>query len=273
MSEDDVEKSIERKIYERVDRRRFRVKDEDLLETVEEVLDHLTMVSLYELVRRLRIKRVLGAISSGKEARIFPAITATGEYYALKVYLTFTREFKKSIWKYIIGDPRFEDERVTSTRRLMSLWCRKEYKNLSKMFEAGVSVPRPVAYKDNILVMSFIGEEGVPAPLLKEVGQELDDPKGFYEMVLHNMRLITCKARLVHGDLSEYNIMVWRGGPVVIDVSQAVHVSHPNALLFLSGDVKNVNRFFRDEVGIGVVDDSRLLGELSECIRTEERPS
>ena len=264
----DIENLLDREYKQKIDSRRFKEKDKELLETVEEVLDHFTMQILYDLIRELKIKKFLGAISSGKEARVFPAITANGEYYAVKIYLTFTREFKKSIWKYIMGDPRFEGEKITSTKSLIYLWCKKEYKNLVKMHEAGVSVPIPIAYKGNVLVMSFVGENGFPAPLLKDYYDYLDDPLSFYQDVINNMKLITCKARLVHGDLSEYNIMVWQNKPVIIDVSQAVHISHPNAMIFLSNDVRNINRFFKEEVGIKVIDSEKLLGELKQCMVT-----
>ena len=264
----DIEDLLDRELKQKVDSRRFKEKDKEILETVEEVLDHFTMEILYDLIRELRIKKILGAISSGKEARVFPALSASGEYYALKIYLTFTREFKKSVWKYILGDPRFEGEKVTSTKSLIYLWCKKEYKNLVKMSEAGVSVPKPIAHKGNVLVMRFVGENGFPAPLLKNYYEELEDPEGFYMDVVNNMRLITCKAKLVHGDLSEYNIMVWRNRPVIIDVSQAVHVSHPNALIFLSSDVRNINRFFKEEVGIDVISSEELVGELKQCMGT-----
>jgi len=264
--ENDLERALDRKLREKLDSRLLKEKDKELLETVEEVLDHFTMEILYDLIRELRIKKILGAVSSGKEARVFPALASSGEYYAVKIYLTFTREFKKSIWKYIAGDPRFEGEKLTSTKKLIYAWCKKEYKNLVRMHEAGVRVPKPVAHKGNVLVMEFIGEGGFPAPLLKEYYENLEKPDEFYRRVVENVRAIVCKARLVHGDLSEYNIMVWGGEPVIIDVSQAVHVSHPNAAAFLQSDIRNINRFFEEEVGIGVIDDEELLGELRECM-------
>lgn len=268
MTKDDVEKFLDKEYREKIDSRRIKNKDSELLETVEEVLDHFTMEILYDLVRELKIRKVLGAISSGKEARVFPAVTYKDDYYAIKIYLTFTREFKKSIWKYIFGDPRFEGEKITSTRNLIYLWCKKEYKNLVKMKDAGVMVPEPVTFKGNVLVMRFIGDNGFPAPLLKDYYTFIDDIEGFYAKIVKNIRLIVCNAKLVHGDLSEYNIMVWHNNPIIIDVSQAVPITHPNAMIFLSNDIKNINRFFKDKVGIKVFDYETMLGDLKQCMGT-----
>jgi len=59
------------------------------------------------------------------------------------------------------------------------------------------------------------------------------------------------KAKLVHGDISEYNVMIWRGRPVLIDVSQAVPIEHPNSEMFLRRDLNNLNRYFK-KLGVEV---------------------
>jgi RIO kinase 1 len=90
--------------------------------------------------------------------------------------------------------------------------------------------------------MEFIGEGGVSAPSLKEMPP--DDPNKIYKKVLTYMRRLYKKAELVHGDLSEYNLMIWRGNLVVFDMSQSVPTSHPLAKSLLERDIVNVNRFF-----------------------------
>ena len=89
-----------------------------------------------------------------------------------------------------------------------------------------------------------------------------------YQEILEELRKIVCKAGLVHGDLSEYNVMVKPDlDIVVIDVSQAVELSHPNAVDFLIRDIRNINRFFREEVGIeDIVDDNELFEGLKPCL-------
>lgn len=113
-----------------------------------------------------------------------------------------------------------------------------------KMFEAGVSVPRPLAVHENILVMDFIGHEGVPAPLLKDVELNLDELEEIFKCLVDDLRKMVSKARLVHGDFSEYNVMVWDRRHYIIDVSQAVTLEHPNALEYLVRDLTNLVKFF-----------------------------
>ncbi|MCD6341002.1 MAG: serine protein kinase RIO, partial [Desulfurococcales archaeon] len=124
--------------------------------------------------------------------------------------------------------------------------------NYSLMNEAGVSVPKPITQLENVLVMEFIGEKGKRAPLLKEV--ELSDEE-YYEIfknLIKDVRKMYQVAGLVHGDLSEYNVMIWKGRHYIIDVSQAVKVTHPNAHEFLVRDLRNIRRFFADEIGLDI---------------------
>ena len=245
-----------------------RVKDSDLFKTVEEVFDSITMDHVYRLYRKGVIWELKGVISSGKEARVYWAKSREGKDLAVKIYLSATAEFRKSIKKYIVGDPRFEEIPSGNFRRLIYEWARKEYRNLKRMWEAGVRVPRPIAYQANIIVMEFLGENGYRAPLLAEVGDELDQDylSRIFEDVVAQMELIVCKAELIHADLSEYNIMVWRDKPWIIDVSQAVTHDHPYALEFLERDVDNIYRYFRERIDLSVGREE-LLGKLRSCLR------
>ncbi len=190
-----------------------------------------------------------GVVSSGKEARVYWAKNRKGDDLAVKIYLTFTSEFKKSIRQYIEGDPRFERIRG-DTRSIIYAWTRKEYRNLKRMYGAGIRVPKPYYCHKNILVMEFIGENGVRAPLLKETRLEEDEYYDILERVLNYMGLMYKKARLVHADLSEYNIMILGREVVIIDVAQSVTLDHPMADYFLRRDIKNVLRYFREEADI-----------------------
>ena len=259
------EHKIDYKIKKKLDAQRIKIKDKDDLETVEEVFDKLTLQALYRIIRKMGLKKIYGVISSGKESRIYRAIDYNGKEYAVKIYLTFTSEFKKSIWKYIYGDPRFKGYQSSTTRKLMSLWARKEYKNLEKMYSSGASVPKPYAQIENIVVMEFIGENGVRAPLLKEI--KLGKRKGerYYKQIYENTKKIVCKARLIHADLSEYNIMIWSDKAIIIDVSQSVHIEHPNARMFLIKDIENITRFFAKQVELELSE--KMWGEVLNCLQ------
>lgn len=230
-------------------RRVKRIKDEDLFETVEEVFDTLTLMSVYDLLSRRVIDQMLGVVSAGKESRVYWAKSGD-EDLAVKIYLTSSMEFKKSIMQYLIGDPRFEGVKK-ETRQIIYTWAQKEFKNLEEAAKAGVRAPRPVKAYRNILIMEFIGEDGVPAPLLKEYPLTINDAKLFLSEVLRFVKLLYTKAEIVHADLSEFNIMVWRDEIYFIDFGQAVSKRHPMAQDFLIRDLKNVLHFFK-EVGVEV---------------------
>ncbi len=225
-------------------------KRQERYEVIDEVFDHLTVEGIDKLIRRGTIKDIEGVIKAGKEARIYWGIGPEDEELAIKIYYTTTADFRRGMLKYIEGDRRFK--RVKRTPRgIVYTWTQKEFKNLQLADEACVNCPKPIAFNRNILVMSFIGEDGVPAPLLREI--EPANPKDFYYKLLDEARLLYVKAGLVHGDLSEYNIMVWEAAPVIFDVSQALLNEHPLADPLLIRDISNVNTYF-SRLGVDVVD-------------------
>ncbi|MEM4577113.1 MAG: serine protein kinase RIO [Candidatus Nezhaarchaeales archaeon] len=234
-----VEDWIEEEVPRKEEKRR---KDEDLLKTVEEVFDTLTLEALYKLINKKVIDVLYGVVDTGKESRVYWAKSPNREDLAVKIFLTSSREFKKTILQYIEGDPRFKKIK-RATRPLIYSWALKEFKNLKKAYEAGVSVPKPIAVYRNVLVMTFIGEDGVPAPLLKDA--EVNDYESIFRKIVENMKILYRYARIIHADMSEYNIMVWRDEPVFFDFGQAIVTDHPNAYVFLERDVKNVVNFFR----------------------------
>src|SRR3972149_2280880 len=188
-------------------------------------------------------------VIAGKESRVSSGKTKDGKDLSVKIYLTSSAEFKKGMLKYIEGDYRFKGVK-RDTRSLIFTWAQKEFRNLQQAEKAEVRVPKPLAVKSNVLVMEFIGEDGVSAPSLKEVNPE--DPEEMYGFLLTFLRRLYRKADLVHGDLSEYNVMVWRGEPVVFGMGQSVPSSHPLARFLLERDLANLNRFF-SKLGVKVL--------------------
>ncbi len=243
---------------ELIQRRKYlkRIKDKDLFETVEEVFDMSTQMAIYELMHRGVLAELKGVISAGKEARVYCGKSPKGEDLAVKIYLTTTAEFRKSIRKYIIGDPRFEQIANRGLRKLIYAWARKEFRNLKRMMEAGIRVPKPIAVYRNVLVMEFIGENCRRAPLLVELAKpepqlDVEEWTRIFNIVYDYMVKMYQKAKLVHADLNEYNIMYWKEEPVIIDVSQAVPIYHPYADEFLRHDIQQIRRFF-SSVGVEV---------------------
>jgi len=209
--------------------------------TVEEVFDQRTRMVVFDLLNSGILYEVNGAVSSGKEAKVYWAINKEGKDLAVKIYLTSSAEFKKGMVKYIEGDPRFKNIK-RDTRSLMTIWAQKEFRNLLEAYEAKVPVPKIVAVKSNVVVMEFIGKKGVSAPSLKE--NPPTNPERAYKLLITYIKRLYRKAKLVHGDLSEYNIMMWRGKPLIFDLSQTVSVEHPMADFMLRRDLTNLNRFF-----------------------------
>src|SRR4030042_3090104 len=210
--------------------------------TVEEVFDQSTRLVVFDLMNSGKLYELNGVVSSGKEARVYWGITKDGTDLAVKIYLTSSAEFKRGMHKYIEGDPRFKDVKH-DTRSLIAVWAQKEFRNLGEAYAAKVHVPKPIVVKSNVVVMEFIGKDGVSAPSLKE--QNPANPEKVYKIIVTSLKRLYQKAKIVHGDLSEYNIMMWKGRPVVFDVSQSVALQHPMADFMLRRDLENVNRFFK----------------------------
>jgi RIO kinase 1 len=209
--------------------------------TLEEVFDQATLMVIYDFLKSGVLYEVHGVVNAGKEARVYLGKSTEGKDLAIKIYLTASAEFRKGMLKYIEGDYRFRSVK-RDTRSLIYTWAQKEFRNLQQAFYAKVRVPEPIAVKDNVLVMEFIGEKGVRAPSLKE--QLPKKPSKVYDQILKYLARLYSEAKLVHGDLSEYNIMLWRGNPVIFDMAQAVPLTHPMAESFLRRDITNLNRYF-----------------------------
>ncbi len=210
-------------------------------EVFEEVFDRSTLIVIYNFLKKGTISEIHGVVKAGKESRVYWGKDNKGNELAIKIYLTISAEFRKGMLKYIEGDPRFKRIR-RSTRSLVFAWALKEFKNLEQATAAKVRVPRPIAVEKNVLVMEFIGKNGISAPSLKEKPPK--NPERTYKALLTYLKQLYRKAELVHGDLSEYNVMIWRGHPVIFDMSQAVLLSHSLADSLLDRDLKNLNRYF-----------------------------
>jgi RIO kinase 1 len=245
-SEDWLRKT-DRDYEQRVEKWKKREKRSEDLTTVEGVLDLSTRQVLYRLLNSGIIEEFGGALSTGKESTVFHAFAGPKldvEELAIKVYRTRTLDFRR-IQQYIYGDPRFSAKRRKS-HKLMEIWAEKEFKNLSRFQKAGVSVPRPFMARKNVIVMELIGKDGIAAPLLKDA--ELEPPidhESILKSIIEDITKAYKQAKLVHADLSEYNILYWKERPWFIDVGQAVLTSHPMALNFLFRDLQNVIYLFR----------------------------
>ena len=217
---------------------RKRIKDADQFKVEDSVFDEATLGALYKLVQDGYIDAFGGPLSTGKEANVYLAAGAEGEV-AVKVYRINASDFR-TMRDYLDGDPRFEGI-GSDKKKVVVAWTKKEFANLKRALAAGVRVPEPIAVQRNVLVMEFLGRDGERAHRLNEV--DVENPETAYEVVREYMRRLY-DAGLVHGDLSEYNLVVHEGELAVLDLGQAVTVHHPNYRDFLERDCRNVASFF-----------------------------
>jgi len=206
------------------------------------VLDGKAISAITKLLEKGTLKNIIGTVKEGKESKVF---WGEGKDFpvAIKVFAVEATDFKK-FKNYIAGDPRFKGL-GSDKRKLLEAWCNKEYKNLLRAQEAGVICPKPVAHIGNILVLEFIGEPPVPAPRLTDAKISEEEREELKNILIDDIKKLWKGARLVHGDLSEYNILLWEGKPYIIDFSQSVVRDHPLAEDLLKRDVKNFCRFFK----------------------------
>ena len=215
------------------------------------VFDKRTLLHIYHLMKSLEISTIDFPIASGKESVVFRARMGKTNI-AIKIYKMSTLKFNR-VEQYISGDPRFEKERRDRSR-IVYLWAKKEFANLTDLHSAGISAPAPIALKGNVLVMKYIGTGPSPAPLLKQYNP---DPEDTYRQVRTILRDMYVKAKLVHADFSEYNLLYHRKKVFVIDVGQSVSLKHPGSLEFLKRDVKNITSYFM-RMGVSASEDELL---------------
>jgi len=222
---------------------------------VNEVLDKPTVMTLYKMITDHIIAYVNGSVSAGKESLLFWGVDENDISVALKIYLVSTANFKKRE-PYITGDPRFSRLRK-GTKNLVYLWAKKEFRNLTQCYDAGIPVPRPLYVTNNVLAMDFVGQNGVPAKSLLVSEVDEDD----YKQAISIIKDLYHKAKLVHADYSEYNIFKTTNGLVVFDLGSAVDLRHPNSQNFLKRDIYNITHFFIKR-GIPVEDQNALFEEI-----------
>ena len=253
-----MESLAERKLRRRIEQyeinRLMREKRSEEMESLEEVFDRSTLMIVYRLLNRGYIRNINGVVRSGKESRLYWGVGRRKKLVAIKIFLTTSAEFLKGRMMYIQGDERFRSARK-DTRSLVNLWALKEFKNLQQAREVGLRVPSPLKVDGNVLLMEFIGRNGEPAPLLRET--PLNHPGRMYDKIAEAVRTLYQKAHLVHGDLSEYNVMVVGLQPIIFDFAQAVITGHPMAQTFLERDLLRMNGYF-SKIGVSVPPIERL---------------
>lgn len=236
----------------RVDKDRIRMKDKSDHATTENVLDSRIKKKLHKLFERGVLAEINGCISTGKEANVYYAKSKNQDEIAIKIYRTSILTFKNRE-KYIRGEYRFDHVySLHNPRKMVKIWAEKEFSNLKRLEQGGIKAPRPLLYGGHMLLMEFLGSDGWASPKLKDAILTESKSRMLYRECIEIMWKMYNKCRLVHADLSEYNILYHNGSVVVIDVSQAVDRDHCNAIEFLRNDCSNITAFFKKH-NVGVM--------------------
>ena len=224
-----------------------------------EVPDEETTLGVPELdafAQRGLITRIHSKLTSGKEATVYccRAHPSTNrKFLAAKVYREHAAHAYRRAGAYFEGRERTMKartlraiERGTEFGRqaMTAFWMWAEYDALKRLAAARADVPRPFAVCESVILMEFIGNGAGPAPHLNGIELDPDRAQSLFDRVLHNVEVLLRK-NLVHGDLSPYNVLVWKGRPWIIDLPQAVDARfNRGALDLLTRDVENVCAFF-----------------------------
>ncbi|MEM0158174.1 MAG: serine protein kinase RIO [Thermoplasmataceae archaeon] len=229
--------------------------------TADLVFDRRTIKAVYELMKQQKIDYLDFPISTGKESVVFK-VYVRGKPAVLKIYKMSTLRFS-NIWKYIEGDYRFSKQRIDRST-FVYLWARKEFVNLQICRRIRVPSPNPIAFHKNLLLMSYIGTKASPAPSLRD--SKRTEPE-LLEKILASVTQLYRKGKLVHADLSEYNILLHRNIPYLIDMAQSVAIDHPASLYFLRRDIETICRYFQKggvevnphEIMKGIINDNDVF--------------
>jgi RIO kinase 1 len=207
--------------------------------------------SLETLVDYGIIQEVVRPLMSGKEAHVYVVI-AGGEECVAKVYKEANQRTFKHRSDYTEGrrtrntrDQRAMSKRTQHGRRKdEDAWRSTEVEMIYRLRDAGVRVPEPINFVEGVLVMELVKDsEGHAAPRLGDLTFSPSEAHEIYQELMREVVRMLC-AGVVHGDLSDFNVLMSHDGPVVIDFPQSVDpTNNPNSQKLLLRDVENLHRF------------------------------
>lgn len=222
--------------------------------------------SLFEIADHKWISDVLRKVKAGKEASVYQCKAGDGvdvPYVAAKIYRPRMLRNLKNDQQYRVGrvdldadgTSLWKEADVNAIAKRTSYgeeirhqsWIAYEFKTMQLLYEAGADVPRPYAMEKNAIVMDFVGDSGVSAPVLHSVSLNLNEARSLYDRVLDNIGIMLSKQR-IHGDLSAYNILYWDHGIKLIDFPQVVLPDeNPSSWNIFYRDVVRVCEYFSSQ--------------------------
>ena len=219
-----------------------KIKDSEMGKTLEGIVNEWVVRNIFVLESKGYIDYIDSLLKEGKESIILKGFDKDKRKVIIKIFKVEASQFK-NFQKYIVGDMRFKGIKKNK-RAIVGAWCRKEYSNLRRVKKKGIKVPDAYAYYNNVLVMEFLGHESI-APQLREYEfKNKKEIKIIFDKIIDSVYRIVKDAKLVHADLSPFNILIYENEPYFIDWGQSVLLEHPNAEEFLERDLDNIFLFF-----------------------------
>jgi len=225
-------------------------KEETYVKILERGLD---ILSIWNFVKHEKIERVLARIGKGKESEVYSAIDREKNWYVVKLHRYYSLEFKRIKQSLAYSAIKFRGEELKLKEYLIDIPKAKaqvEFHALQKVFEIGVNVPKPIDLDRHAVLTEMIWDmPGIPSKLLKDIN--LKNPKDALEIILEDYEKILKEAKIVHGDLSEFNIMITKNGEIFyIDWPQAVPIDYENAKQLAERDIQNILNYFQTKYSI-----------------------
>lgn len=224
------------------------------------ILEHLT--PFYD---GKTITSVLRRVKGGKEANVYccAAHPSTGlDLIAAKLYRPRLLRNLKNDSQYRLGRPMLNAAGEAISQRdwrmhkaiqkksrvgleaQQTSWLEYEYQTLKKLHQAGADVPTPLRHGDHALLMEYVGDEVIPAPILNQVALEQGEAQSLFERLMRNVELML-QCGFVHGDMSAYNVLYWQGEIKIIDFPQVMDPrGNPNARAVFRRDVLRLCQYF-----------------------------
>ncbi|MGQ4833417.1 MAG: RIO1 family regulatory kinase/ATPase [Candidatus Asgardarchaeia archaeon] len=222
-------------------------------------------LALWDFKKHDVISEVGHLIGVGKEATIISALDYQNEFLVVKFHRWWIHEFKKIkkslayasiIWR---GEQlNIEDYEIEVPRAKAQI----EMYALQKLSSAKIPVPEPRSINRHAIVMKMIERErGVPAPRLVDI--RISNPEEAYDLIIEDYIHMVNKCNIVHGDLSEFNILIDNDGNLYyIDFPQAVPTDFPGAYELAFRDIRNINNYFAKKYNVNVTPVEDILENL-----------
>jgi RIO kinase 1 len=217
--------------------------------------------SLAEYYENNWIRDINRMVKGGKEASVYLCETLNNNWLAAKVYRP--RKFRnlRNDGLYREGRDNLDEDGniITNAGMLYAMrkkstygkhllhqsWIKHEFNTMRLLYNAGCDIPKPLTSGANSMLMEYIGDEQISAPVLQAITLTPTEAREIGQRVLHNIELMLVNQR-IHGDLSPFNILIWHGEIRLIDFPQAIHPNqNPQAFQIFKRDLQKMNEYFQ----------------------------